>query len=189
MGAGPPVNAARNILVAFNGSPQAQRALDIAIGLAVASHGRLTILTAAPRVPYLACFGASAAGVTALKRSIEAEAERALCQAAERVPENVSVTKIFTRDPICRALVATIEDGSHDLVVLGSRGLGRIRAALFGSVSRYALRHSPVPVLVVHASPSMSVANRLDEAADVVSTEPPAALAQAAGFRRLKPEA
>jgi nucleotide-binding universal stress UspA family protein len=182
------VNGARNILVAFDGSPQAQRALDTAIGLAVANHGRLTILTAARRVPYLACFGASAEGVTALRRSIEAEAERALCRGAERVPENVSVTKIFTRDPICRALVARIEDGSHDLVVLGTRGLGRIRAALFGSVSRYARRHSPVRVLVVHASPDIDTANRPDGAADVVATEPPAAFAPTARFRRLRPQ-
>jgi nucleotide-binding universal stress UspA family protein len=145
------VNGSRNILIAFDGSPQAERALDVAIELAVTNHGRLTILTAAPHVPYLATTAASPQGVTALKRGMEAEAERTLCRAAERVPDHVSVTRIFTYAPIRRALVRTLEDGSHDLVVLGSRGLGRIRAALLGSVSRFALRHSPVPVLIVHA--------------------------------------
>jgi nucleotide-binding universal stress UspA family protein len=147
-------NEARNILVAFDGSPHAHRALDVAIELAVANHGRVTILTAAPRVPYLACFGASAEGVTVLKRGMELEAERALCLAAERVPDDVSVTKMFTMKTIRQALLSRIDDGCHDLVVVGSRGLGRIRATLLGSVSRFAVRHSPVPVLVVRDSPS-----------------------------------
>jgi nucleotide-binding universal stress UspA family protein len=145
------VSEARNILVGLDGSPQAEGALDVAIELAIANHGRLTILTAAPQLPYLACTGASPEGVTALKRSMESGAERMLCRAVERVPDNVSVTTIFTPRPIREALISRIEDGSHDLVVLGSRDRGRICSALLGSVSRFALRHSPVPVLVVRA--------------------------------------
>ena len=39
-------------------------------------------------------------------------------------------------------------------VVIGCRGLGKIRRTLLGSVSDYVVRHSPVPVVVVPPSPS-----------------------------------
>jgi nucleotide-binding universal stress UspA family protein len=41
-------------------------------------------------------------------------------------------------------------DGA-DLVVVGSRGQGKLRGAILGSVSDHVVRHSKVPVAIVHA--------------------------------------
>jgi nucleotide-binding universal stress UspA family protein len=46
-------------------------------------------------------------------------------------------------------IVALAEDIEAGLIVMGSRGLGRIRRALMGSVSDGVVRHAHCPVLVV----------------------------------------
>jgi nucleotide-binding universal stress UspA family protein len=142
----------RDILVAFDGSPQSERAMAVATDLALAANARLTVITSAPRIPSVAYAGAAGYGVAALGRSVEAAAERALARRIQRVPNEICVTKIFTEQPIRGAIMNRIERGDHDLVVVGSRDRGPIRCALFGSVSRYVARHSPIPVLVVHGA-------------------------------------
>jgi hypothetical protein len=46
------------------------------------------------------------------------------------------------------------EDAHADLIVLGSRGLGRLGRALLGSVSDSVVRHAHCPVLVVRQGPT-----------------------------------
>jgi Universal stress protein family len=89
--------------------------------------------------------------VTRLTRDAEAEAERIIRKARDRVPGDVSVTTVISKAPARPALSLQLQDGEHDLVVMGSRGRGALRSVLLGSVSHYVLHHSPVPVLIVHA--------------------------------------
>jgi hypothetical protein len=63
------------------------------------------------------------------------------------------VSTVLSREPVRPALIHQIEVGTHDLVVMGSRGRGAVRSVLLGSISHYVLHHSPVPVLIVHAEP------------------------------------
>jgi len=50
------------------------------------------------------------------------------------------------------AIVRLADDLGVGLVVMGSRGLGRVRRSLLGSVSDSVVRHARCPVLVVRAS-------------------------------------
>jgi nucleotide-binding universal stress UspA family protein len=138
-----------NILVAVDGSAHADRALDEAIDIARSSHAKLTIITGAaePRAASMIALSAAAALGPALMQ----HAERVLRAAVDRVPDDVSVTTVLTEEPIRAAILKRVEDGRHDLVVMGSRGRGAVRSAVLGSVSHHVLHHSPVPVLVVHA--------------------------------------
>jgi nucleotide-binding universal stress UspA family protein len=141
----------RNILVAVDGSPDADEALLQAIDLAVSEHSRLTVSTGTPAPPAVAyCGGAGALAAEA----IAAESEKVLVRARDRVPANLHVTAVLVGHPIGEALVHQVQQGHHDLIVMGSRGHGAVRSAVFGSVSQSVLHHSPVPVLIVHAEQS-----------------------------------
>jgi len=143
----------RNILVAVDGSADAQQALTQAIDLAESEHARLTIFSAVVMPPAAAYFGAGGAVAETLARDADTETEAILERAVEQVPDRVSVTTVLSSDPVRLALANQIASGGHDLVVMGSRGRGALRSALLGSVSHYLLHHSPVPVLIVHAEP------------------------------------
>jgi nucleotide-binding universal stress UspA family protein len=98
-----------------------------------------------------------AAGAAALSAlDLEREAICVMRQAVERVPAEVPVTTVISRKPIRTALMKTVTCGEYDLLVIGSRGRRALAASLLGSVSHYALHHSPIPVLIVHADPKQA---------------------------------
>jgi nucleotide-binding universal stress UspA family protein len=141
----------QNILVAIDGSADADQALIQATDLAESEHARLTIFSAVVMPPAAAYFAGGGAVAATLARDAETETETILREAVERVPDGVSVSTVQSSEPVRPALIHQIETGHHDLVVMGSRGRGAMRSVLLGSVSHYTLHHSPIPVLVVHA--------------------------------------
>jgi nucleotide-binding universal stress UspA family protein len=159
----------QNILVAIDGSPDADQALTQAIDLAESEHARLTIFSAVVMPPAAAYFGGGGAAAAALTRDAETETETILREAVERIPDRVSVSTVLSNEPVRLALIQQIATAHHDLAVIGSRGRGALRSALLGSVSHYVLNHSPVPVLIVHAE-----SDRGHESPASVSREQPA---------------
>jgi nucleotide-binding universal stress UspA family protein len=143
-----------NILVAIDGSADADQALAQAIDLAESEHARLTIFSAVVAPPATAYFGAAGTVAPTLAHDAVIETETILREAVMRVPDGVSVSTVQSSEPPGPALINQLESGHHDLLVMGSRGRGALRSALLGSVSHYVLHHSPVPVLIVHADAS-----------------------------------
>jgi nucleotide-binding universal stress UspA family protein len=167
----------RNILVSIDGSEHSDRALDEAIDIARADQARLTILTAIHQPPVWAA-SAMAAGAGAVSAAdLEKEAVDIMRRAVKRVPADVPVTTIISRKPIRYALMNRVKEGNFDLLVMGSRGRGALTASLLGSVSHYALNHTAIPVLIVHADPppKTSDAERTGEAPERSSAKPDAA--------------
>jgi len=140
----------RNILVAVDGSRHADRALAEAIDLATANHARLTILTAVPKIPAWTATPMAVATAQVVAEELEHETVELLERAVALVPADVPVIKILSHEPVRHALLHRLRGGEHDLLVMGSRGRGAVSASLLGSVSHYALNHSPVAVLIVH---------------------------------------
>lgn len=141
----------RNILVAIDGSPDAEQALSHAVDLAASEHARLTIFSAVPTPPPFAYATPGAAALADFAERSQQETEAVLARARERVPAEVPVTTVMKLEPAKPSLLAQIEKGEHDLVVMGSRGLGAVRSALLGSVSHHVLHHAHAAVLIVHA--------------------------------------
>jgi nucleotide-binding universal stress UspA family protein len=141
----------KNVLVAVDGSADADQALVQAIDLCESEHARLTILSAVAAPPAAAYIGAGGGVAANLARDAETEAETILREAVGRVPGHVSVNSLLSAEPVRAAMMQQIAKGEHDLVVMGSRGRGALRSLLLGSVSHYILHHSPIPVLIVHA--------------------------------------
>jgi nucleotide-binding universal stress UspA family protein len=70
---------------------------------------------------------------------------RALIGFRELYPDVVVTDEILRGDP--RYVLTNISRGAA-LLVLGTRGRGRLASSLFGSVSRHLIRHSGCPVVV-----------------------------------------
>lgn len=140
-----------NILVAVDGSPDAEEALSQAIDLAQSEHSRLTLLTGPGVLSGVVYFGSA---VALAVQDAEAEAGQILRRARERIPDDLPVATVHAEQPVGEAIIQQVIEGHHDLVVMGSRGRGAVLSALLGSVSHHVLHHSPVPILIVHAEQS-----------------------------------
>ncbi len=142
----------RNVLVAYDGSDHAEKALREAIDIAAGGNGRLAILTAiCSPSRWTTSTPETIAAARTPGTELEEQGAALMRHAVALVPDDVPVTTILTRQPVRRALLDRAQEGCHDLIVMGSRGRGAMQAALLGSVSHHVLHHSPVPVLIVHA--------------------------------------
>lgn len=140
----------RSILVAVDGSEPATEALHEAIDLARGEGARLTLISVAASPRWLGSPGPYVAPVP-LEDEFERRAQQIVEDAEALVPEDVPVSTVVRMGPAAKAILERVESGQHDLVVMGSRGLGAAGSLLLGSVSRAVLAASPVPVLVARA--------------------------------------
>ena len=137
----PPVSG-----VGFDGGPEAQEALDWAASLSRNIGGHLRLI--AVHEPFAfsdvspGAFPIESVG-QALRRQLRDEAESAVTRLA--VSADVGA-KFRDGDPASQ-LVA--ESTDVDVLVMGSRGWGPVRAVLLGSVSDAVVAQSAAPVIVV----------------------------------------
>ena len=134
----------KSILIAWDGSEHAKRALGEAVDLARAQDGRLTLLTvAAP----LQVWPGYVLPIT--EADLISAAEKTLAEGEALVSEGVQVSGHTAAGDPGSELVKRAAAADHDLIVMGSRGRGAVRSAVL-AVSHFVLNHTTVPVLIVH---------------------------------------
>jgi nucleotide-binding universal stress UspA family protein len=135
----------KSILVAWDGSEHAKRALGEAVDLARSEDGRLTLLTVAAPIRVWPGY---VPPVT--EADLISAAEKILAEGETLVPDGIPVSgRTASGDPGTE-LVKRAAAADHDLIVMGSRGRGAVRSAVLGSVSHLVLNHTTVPVLIIH---------------------------------------
>jgi len=137
-------SAFRHLGVAHDGSPPAERALELAFVLAGAQHAALTIYHAVPPHADVAVEPERVVpGASAHERGW-----KLLTEAAERAPAGVN-PEIRVVEGFAADAVATAADRVIDLLLLGARGHGALHRAVLGSVSAELLLRATFPVIVV----------------------------------------
>jgi nucleotide-binding universal stress UspA family protein len=130
----------RRILVAYDGSPAARRALDLGAELATATGAEVGLVSAVPDR-----LGPPPDDPWSERSEHAAELHEAgrLLAAA-----GIAATLHEPSGPAGPAIVQVATDLGYDTVVIGSRRLDPVRRTLLGSVSTYVVRHAPMTVIV-----------------------------------------
>jgi len=135
------------ILLATDGSRDAELARSTAVDLAQSTNSELHVVTVAPGYPsYDVLNPAVVAGLREQAEDIlNAQAEKIEQEGGEVAEKHLRIAERYRAQQIVQAA----EDIGAGLIVMGSRGLGGVRRALMGSVSDSVVRHAHCPVLVV----------------------------------------
>lgn len=140
------------VVVGVDGSTGSTRALDWAATLAAREHRTLALLSSEEPVPlrYSEMGGPLALDVTALREASRQGISRLLDGARARVrSEHPGLEVVATSDDLDPREALEHASREAHLLVVGSRGHGRVASLLLGSVSASVARHGSCPVVVV----------------------------------------
>ena len=135
------------ILLATDGSREAELARATALDLANSTNSELHVVTVAPGYPSYDVRNPEV--LEALRKRAEdilnAQAAKIEREGGKVAEKHLRIAERYRAEQIVRVA----EDIEAGLIIMGSRGLGRLRRALMGSVSDSVVRHAHCPVLVV----------------------------------------
>lgn len=134
------------ILVAFDGSPQSQRAIDLAFSMAEAMQSKLLIFAVIrPPEP------AARAELNAILDDAREHYEQSFAQLRERAKQaGLDLqTEIEVGHP-AEHIVHRAEQTQAGLIIMGRRGISAFQRWMLGSISERVLRYAHCPVMVVH---------------------------------------
>jgi nucleotide-binding universal stress UspA family protein len=153
------------ILVPLDGSGHSVRALDIAVQIAKKFGGRIALIhvysvtvrpivipepttLTPPGIPVI-----TPAEVSKVAEAARETSMRILSDGEEKVKtEGIHVENMLREGHAAQEIIKVARENQFDLIVMGVRGLSKIKEILLGSVSDTVLRNAPCPVLVVKQS-------------------------------------
>lgn len=134
----------RVIGVGFDGSEPARSALDVAAELAINNGAALRVYAVAPRLAtHPGALASQQPGVPSRAETLREQ----LHEAVAELPDEARALPVFVWGAPSIELVAAAENGV-DMMVLGSRGGGRMQRALSSTVSGTVIHEAHCPVLI-----------------------------------------
>ena len=130
------------ILIAYDASPEAERALDWAARF---ESAEVTVIGVVPTL-------AGSEPITdSVDPTVKVEDFRAELQEAvgKLVVAGVTAQPLERAGNPAEIIIETAEAGDFDLIVIGTRGRHAIERFLFGSTAERVARHAPTAVLLV----------------------------------------
>jgi nucleotide-binding universal stress UspA family protein len=144
----------KQILIATDGSPSAQEAVDVGLELAKEQGADVTFVHVTFSEEAKMARGGSGPHAYTHAEPVD-ESETALREAGEAAEEaGISYALEHLAGETVASIVALADAKEADLIVLGSRGRNALASTLLGSVSHGVMRHSTRPVLVVKTAKS-----------------------------------
>ena len=135
------------ILLAVDGSEHALHATKKAAELArVMKPKELRVVVVYDPIPIYLGEPNMQIAITSRKGEAESILEKAVAEIGE-VPCEVH-SGILEGNP-AEAIIEVATNRKSDLIVMGSRGLGRLAGLVLGSTSQKVVAHAPCPVLIV----------------------------------------
>lgn len=137
------------ILVAVDQSQHAKKALKTAIWLAKSTDARLVAVHVVP--PPEPTEGIAPTMLEKLEKAYLSTGSKILADLAWEA----STKHGFKIDPLLETgdarekILKAARENKADMIVVGSRGMGKVKGLLLGSVSQSVLQNAGVPVLVV----------------------------------------
>jgi nucleotide-binding universal stress UspA family protein len=136
-----------HILLGVDGSEHALHAAKTAADLARSMKSEiLRIVVAFEAVPSYLGEPNLQTAITARMKEAEGILQKAI-EAVGEIPGEVH-TELLEGSP-AEAILDVAKTRKNDLIVIGSRGRGRLAGALLGSQSQKVMQYAPCPVLIV----------------------------------------
>ncbi|MGB9717676.1 MAG: universal stress protein [Thermoproteota archaeon] len=136
----------RRILVPLDGSEHSVKALETAVQIALKFGSRITLV----HVYQVGGFAISPTPVNEFVEAIRKMGVNILEDGEKRVKSGgVEVDKLLVEGRPVDQIIRTCREGGFDMIVMGARGLSRVKEVILGSVSEGVVRHASCPVLVV----------------------------------------
>jgi len=150
------------ILVPLDGSEHSLKALEIAIQIAKKFDGKITLIhvysvtirpVIMPEPTTLTPPMIPAMTPAEVSKAVEATRKAGasiLTDGEQKVKaKEVQVETTLREGHTVQEIVKTAKEGKFDLIVIGGRGISKIRELLLGSVTDGVIHHAPCPVLVI----------------------------------------
>lgn len=140
----------RRILVAADDSEQAGWAIDVGAQLARATGAKLGIVHVYPAPVYTA---ATTVPLMDIEVSARAAGQITLQRLCSNLPGGIRCEALLQEGYAAERILESVRDWRADLVVLGTRGRGRLGAFLLGSTAEKVMRRAACPVLTIAHKP------------------------------------